>query len=102
MHSHWYSASPDVQHGLIYLYILSLASKSTSTTLSTSSKSNVNSELQYTRSSHDIVAVFHLVGVSDISDWGLEGSLHHRMDGAVLTVFALIASVIEYWELLFK
>lgn len=60
MHPFWYSASPEVQRKLISLYILSLAAKSPITTLSpspTSAISDFNTELEYTRSPHDIAAV---------------------------------------------
>lgn len=72
MHPFWYSASPEVQRKLISLYILSLAPKSPITTLSpspTAAVSNFNSELEYTRSPHDIAAVLR---------WGLR---HLRLDG---------------------
>ncbi|PCH42942.1 hypothetical protein WOLCODRAFT_25634 [Wolfiporia cocos MD-104 SS10] len=60
MHPHWYSASPDVQRKLISLFIHSLSPKSPITTLSPTASSPsaiFNSELEYTRSPHDIAAV---------------------------------------------
>ncbi|KAI0668963.1 hypothetical protein C8Q78DRAFT_1193932 [Trametes maxima] len=60
MHPFWYSASPEVQRKLISLFILSLAPKSPITTLSpspTSALSTFDTELEYTRSPHDIAAV---------------------------------------------
>ncbi|PSR71622.1 hypothetical protein PHLCEN_2v12475 [Hermanssonia centrifuga] len=75
MHPHWYSSSPDVQRKLVSLFILSLASKTQSpiTTLSPTpaSLSQVfSSELEYTRSSHDIAAVLR---------WALR---HLRLEGS--------------------
>ena len=60
MRPHWHSASPQLQRKLISLFILSLAQKSTETTLapSTSPSAAFDSELEYTRSVHDIAAVF--------------------------------------------
>jgi hypothetical protein len=60
MRPHWHSASPQLQRKLISLFILSLAQKSPETTLapSTSPSAAFNSELEYTRSVHDIAAVF--------------------------------------------
>lgn len=72
MHPFWYSASPDVQRKLISLFILSLAPKSPITTLSpspTAAVSNFNSELEFTRSPHDIAAVLR---------WALR---HLRLEG---------------------
>jgi len=72
MHPHWYSASPDVQRKLISLFILSLAPKSPITTLSptpTSPQTIFNTELEYTRSPHDIAAVLR---------WALR---HLRLEG---------------------
>ncbi|KAI0641033.1 hypothetical protein C8Q79DRAFT_1078761 [Trametes meyenii] len=60
MHPFWYSASPEVQRKLISLFILSLAPKSPITTLTpspTSALSTFDTELEYTRSPHDIAAV---------------------------------------------
>ncbi|KZT00398.1 uncharacterized protein LAESUDRAFT_666274, partial [Laetiporus sulphureus 93-53] len=60
MHPHWYSASPDIQRKLISLFILSLAPKNTVTTLSPNPNSPLTifiTELEYTRSPHDIAAV---------------------------------------------
>ena len=60
MRPHWHSASPQIQRKLISLFILSLAHKSPEATLppSTSPLAAFNSELEYTRSVHDIAAVF--------------------------------------------
>ena len=60
MRPHWHSASPQLQRKLISLFLLSLAHKSPETTLapSTSPLAAFNSELEYTRSVHDIAAVF--------------------------------------------
>ena len=60
MRPHWHSASPQLQRKLVSLFILSLAHKSQDTTLapSTSPLAAFNSELEYTRSVHDISAVF--------------------------------------------
>lgn len=72
MHPHWYSASPDVQRKLISLFILSLAPKSPITTLSptpTSPLTVFTTELEYTRSPHDIAAVLR---------WALR---HLRLEG---------------------
>lgn len=72
MHPFWYSASPEVQRKLISLSILSLASKSPITTLSpspTSAITDFNTELEFTRSPHDIAAVLR---------WALR---HLRLEG---------------------
>ena len=72
MHPFWYSASPEVQRKLISLFILSLAPKSPITTLApspSSAASNFESELQYTRSPHDVAAVLR---------WALR---HLRLEG---------------------
>lgn len=71
MHPHWYSASPDVQRKLISLFILSLASNSPSTLPAspTSPSALFNTELQYTRSPHDLAAVLR---------WGLR---HVQLEG---------------------
>ena len=60
MRPHWHSASPQLQRKLISFFILSLAQKSPEATLpsSTSPSAPFNSELEYTRSVHDIAAVF--------------------------------------------
>lgn len=60
MRPHWHSASPQLQRKLISLFILSLAHKSPETTLAlpTSPLAAFNSELEYTRSVHDVAAVF--------------------------------------------
>ena len=72
MRPHWHSASPHLQRKLISLFILSLAQKSPETTLvpSTSLLSVFDSELEYTRSVHDIAAVFR---------WALR---HLKLEGA--------------------
>jgi hypothetical protein len=60
MHPHWYSASPEVQRKLIQLFILSLGLKNPTTTLSPSPTSPsliFETELNYTRSPHDIAGV---------------------------------------------
>lgn len=71
MHPHWYSASPDVQRKLISLFILSLTPRSPITTLSPTptSPAMFNTELEYTRSPHDIAAVLR---------WALR---HVRLEG---------------------
>jgi Domain of unknown function (DUF1708) len=74
MHPHWHSASPEVQHRLISLYLLSLASTSPDATTSPSPTSSVvpgvfESELHYARSPHDVAAVLR---------WGLR---HLKLDG---------------------
>jgi hypothetical protein len=62
MHPHWYSASPDDQRRLISLFILSLSSHSPS-------PSPFASEINSTRSSHDVAAVLR---------WGLR---HLKLEG---------------------
>ena len=59
MRPHWHSASPPLQRKLISLFMLSLAQKSPETTLAPSTSASVafHSELEYTRSVHDIAAV---------------------------------------------
>ncbi|KAI9061838.1 hypothetical protein FKP32DRAFT_1594040 [Trametes sanguinea] len=72
MHPFWYSASPEVQRKLISLFILSLGPKSPITTLSpspTAALSSFDTELEYTRSPHDIAAVLR---------WALR---HLRLEG---------------------
>ncbi|CDO69960.1 hypothetical protein BN946_scf184836.g34 [Trametes cinnabarina] len=72
MHPFWYSASPEVQRKLISLFILSLGPKSPISTLSpspTSALSTFDTELEYTRSPHDIAAVLR---------WALR---HLRLEG---------------------
>lgn len=72
MHPHWLTASPDVQRKLISLFILSLAPRSSITTLSptpASPSAMFDTELEYTRSSHDIAAVLR---------WALR---HVRLEG---------------------
>ena len=72
MRPHWHSASPHLQRKLISLFIHSLAHKSSETTFapSTSPLAAFNSELEYTRSVHDITAVFR---------WALR---HLKLEGA--------------------
>ncbi|KAH9887019.1 hypothetical protein C8Q73DRAFT_269139 [Cubamyces lactineus] len=80
MHPFWHSASPEVQRKLISLFILSLASKSPITTLSpspTSALSTFDSELEYTRSPHDIAAVLRWA----LRHLRLEGESFGRPDG---------------------
>ncbi|KAG1750436.1 uncharacterized protein EDB91DRAFT_1078472 [Suillus paluster] len=65
MHPHWHSASPDIQRKLISLFIHSLAPKSRITTLSPTPAAAISAfetELEYTRSPHDVAAVLR---------WGL-------------------------------
>lgn len=71
MRPHWHSTSPQLQRKLISLFILSLAHKSPETTLAPSASplTAFNSELEYTRSVHDIAAVFR---------WALR---HLRLEG---------------------
>jgi Domain of unknown function (DUF1708) len=72
MHPHWHSASPEVQHRLISLYIQSLASTSPGATTSPTSPASpaaFESELHYARSPHDVAAVLR---------WGLR---HLKLDG---------------------
>ncbi|KAJ8517094.1 hypothetical protein ONZ45_g5674 [Pleurotus djamor] len=72
MHPHWYSASPDVQRRLISFYIHSLAPNSPLTTLFPSStpQAAFESEVQFTRSPHDVAAVLR---------WGIR---HLKLQGA--------------------
>ncbi|KAH8077379.1 hypothetical protein BXZ70DRAFT_700062 [Cristinia sonorae] len=73
MHPHWYSASPEIQRRLISLFILSLAPTNTEATLSPTPDSATalfESELNYTRSPHDIAAVLR---------WALR---HLRLEGS--------------------
>ncbi|KAI9435839.1 hypothetical protein H4582DRAFT_1796100, partial [Lactarius indigo] len=72
MHPHWHSASQEVQHRLISLYILSLASNSPNSVTSPTSPTSATfeSELHYARSPHDVGAVLR---------WGLR---HLKLDGA--------------------
>lgn len=59
MRPYWHSASPQLQRKLISLFILSLAHSPDSTLAPTTSPlAAFNSELEYTRSVHDIAAVF--------------------------------------------
>jgi Domain of unknown function (DUF1708) len=72
MHPHWHSASSEVQHRLITLYLLSLASTSPDATASPTSPgapSAFESNLHYARSPHDVAAVLR---------WGLR---HLKLDG---------------------
>ena len=69
MHPHWHSASQEVQHRLISLYILSLASNSAVSPTSPTS-ATFESELHYTHSPHDVAAVLR---------WSLR---HLKLDGA--------------------
>ena len=72
MHPHWHSTSPAVQQRLISLYLLSLASTSPDGVTSPTSPTAVTtfeSELQYTRSPHDVAAVLR---------WGLR---HLELEG---------------------
>ncbi|KAF8153759.1 hypothetical protein B0H34DRAFT_816919, partial [Crassisporium funariophilum] len=73
MHPHWYSASPDIQRRLISHFIHSLAPETQTTTFSPSSSSSPSSafesEVNSTRSPHDIAAVLR---------WGLR---HVQIEG---------------------
>jgi hypothetical protein len=72
MHPHWHSASPEVQHRLITLYLTSLAStgrKDPTSPSSPTAPATFEYELQYTRSPHDVAAVLR---------WGLR---HLKLDG---------------------
>lgn len=65
MHPHWHSESPVVQRKLLSLFLLSLEPKPVITTLMptpTSTASAFETELNYTRSLHDITAILR---------WGL-------------------------------
>lgn len=65
MHPHWHSASPEVQTKLISLFIQSLDSNGPKTTASSTESATTaafESEVQFTRSPHDVAAVFR---------WGL-------------------------------
>ncbi|KAI0689010.1 hypothetical protein BC835DRAFT_1308560 [Cytidiella melzeri] len=68
MHPHWYAASAQVQQRLVSLYILSLGSKLPSSNPESSS-ALFDSELKYTRSTHDVAAVMR---------WGLR---HLKLEG---------------------
>lgn len=75
MHPHWYAASPEVQRKLVSLFIISLDSKMRSpvTTLSpipTSPSTLFSTELEYTRSPHDVAAVLR---------WAIR---HVRLEGS--------------------
>ncbi|KJA26534.1 hypothetical protein HYPSUDRAFT_84425 [Hypholoma sublateritium FD-334 SS-4] len=73
MHPHWYSSSADVQHRLISHFLQSLAAPSSpdagSPVSLTSPASLFESELNFTRSPHDIAAVLR---------WGLR---HFEIEG---------------------
>jgi hypothetical protein len=72
MHPHWYSTSPEVQHRLISLYLVSLTSTSPDGATSPTSPNTLTtfeSELHYTRSPHDVAAVLR---------WGLR---HLKIEG---------------------
>ena len=72
MHPHWYSSSPDVQRRLISLFIHSLNPNNAITILPpslSSSSSLFESEINYTRSPHDVAAVLR---------WGLR---HLELNG---------------------
>jgi len=72
MTPHWYSASPDIQRRLISQFIHSLTPKTPATALSAnthSPASNFESEINFTRSPHDIAAVLR---------WGLR---HLQLEG---------------------
>jgi hypothetical protein len=69
MHPHWYAASDDIQQRLISLFVLSLGTSS-STPASPSPSSLFDSELRYTRSTHDVAAVLR---------WGLR---HLKLEGS--------------------
>ncbi|KAF7799212.1 hypothetical protein EIP86_010444 [Pleurotus ostreatoroseus] len=75
MHPHWYAASPEVQRKLISLYILSLDSKirspvSTLSPTPISPSTLFSTELEYTRSPHDVAAVLR---------WAIR---HVRLEGS--------------------
>jgi len=73
MHPHWHSSSPEAQRKLISLFIHSIAPKSPITTLSptlSAPASAFESEINSTRSPHDISAVLR---------WGIR---HMQLDGA--------------------
>jgi len=72
MRPQWHSASPQLQRKLISLFTFSLAQKSPETTLAPSAfpSAAFKSELEYTRSVHDIAAVFR---------WALR---HLKLEGA--------------------
>ena len=72
MHPHWHSASPEVQHRLISLYLLSLASTNRNDATSPTSPTapaTFEYELHYACSPHDAAAVLR---------WGLR---HLKLDG---------------------
>jgi hypothetical protein len=72
MHPHWHSASPEMQHRLISLYLLSSASTSPGATTSPTSPvapAAFDFELRHARSPHDVAAVLR---------WGLR---HLKLDG---------------------
>lgn len=72
MTPHWYSASPDVQRRLISKFLRSLELTSSTTTTTTASSpylTNFEDEVHFTRSIHDVAAVFR---------WGLR---HVQLEG---------------------
>ena len=82
MHPHWYSASPDVQRKLISLYIASLGSRTptlvtTLTPTPTSPAALFATELEYTRSPHDVASVLRWA----IRHLRLEGSSFGKGEG---------------------
>ena len=75
MHPHWHSASPAAQRRIIALFVNSIAPSTASTTPATpstpaSASAAFSTELDYTRSPHDVAAVFR---------WALR---HLKLDGA--------------------
>jgi hypothetical protein len=70
MHPHWHSASPAAQRRIIMLFVNSIASSTPSTPATPSPASAAfATELDYTRSPHDVAAVFR---------WALR---HLKLDG---------------------
>lgn len=76
MHPHWHSASPTIQRRLIALFLHSISPPSTSSTpaspsvpLPSTASAAFATELDYTRSPHDVAAVFR---------WALR---HLRLEG---------------------
>ena len=60
MHPHWHSTSPEVQHRLISLYLLSITSTNpdgAASPISPTALTTFESELHYTRWPHDVAAV---------------------------------------------
>jgi hypothetical protein len=66
MHPHWHSASPEIQHRLISLFIQSLST----TKENPSAPTPFETELKFTRSPHDVAAVLR---------WGLR---HLKLNGS--------------------